>query len=331
MFASSKLRNITKSISFPSSKLNKYQNKTNFSFLTINNHQNKIQEQQFFSKNIYKKTNSDYIRSLNGFCFYSKKDSDGKISSNFDKQIKKEIDKADKERERKRKIEEWKKLKNSTYTKDEFENIVKNKDEILLIEISNSNKKKLKIFKKMCLFFNIPVSLFITFFIDSILPTYVPGNKKHAAMWYGLMATDYILFVNGVLILSALANICLNAKFLPKENMIEFIKLDILNKPFVVKESVETIKRTNAGVFSPFNSLKSKATNQVFALKGIGEWKDIKLFNYLFPLPVVRKEKTELRDVKTKKASATVIEAKNAENKEDQNNASTNINENNKV
>lgn len=167
----------------------------------------------------------------------------------------------------------------------------------------------------MCLFFNIPVSLFITFFIDSILPTYVPGNRKHAALWYGLMATDYILFVNGVLILSALANICLNAKYLPKEHMMEFTKLNILNKPFVVKEKVENIKRTNSGLFSPFNSLKSKATNQVYALKGIGEWKDIKLYNYLFPLPVVRTEKTEMKDVKKKKAaSAAAVEGRKSAN-----------------
>jgi hypothetical protein len=284
--------------------------KTHFSILTIN-HLNK--------KNI--NNNNVKIFKINSFSFYEKNDTNKKSHSDFDKQIKKEIDKADKERERQIKIEEWKKLKNSTYTKDEFENAIKNKDEIVLIEISDKNIKKLKFFKNMCLFFNIPVSLCITFFIDSILPTYVPGNKKHAALWYGLMATDYILFVNGVLILSALANICLNAKYLPKENLMEFTKFNILNKPFVVKEKVETIKRTNAGVFSPFSSLKSKATNQIYALKGIGEWKDIKLYNYLFLLPVVRKEKTEMKDVKKKKAaSAAAVEERKSSSENDKKN-----------
>ncbi len=218
----------------------------------------------------------------------------------FNNELKKELNKQDKERQRQIKIEEWKKLKNAVYTKEEFDSKILNKDEILLIEISDSNKKKLKFFKIICLFFNIPVSLFITFFIDSILPNYVPGNKKHIALWYGLMATDYILFVNGVLILSALANICLNAKYLPKENMIEFTKLNILNKSYVVKEHIENIKRTNSGIFSPFSSLKSKVTNQVFALKGIGEWKDIKLYNYIFPLPIFRIQKTELKNIKKK-------------------------------
>lgn len=305
----SKLKNISKSTSFSLTILNKNLNKPNFSILIANS------PNSFFNNKTIKK-NPELIK-LNRFSFCSnnnktnKNYSSEKLTSDFDKHIKKEIAKSDKEIERQKKIEEWKRLKNSTYTKDEFENLIKNREEILLIEISNSNKKKLKFFKTMCLFFNIPVSLCITFFIDSILPTYIPGNKKHAAMWYGLMATDYILFVNGVLILSALANICLNAKYLPKENMIEFTKLNILNKPFVVKETIENIKRTNAGVFSPFNSLKSKITNQVYALKGIGEWKDIKLFNYLFPSPVARKEKTEMKDVKKKKAAAAAaVEAR---------------------
>lgn len=238
-----------------------------------------------------------YIKSVK-FCDNFKNENNNKIKNKtddeYEKQIKKELEKTDKERERQKKIEEWKLLKNAVYTKEEFEQAIKDKSEISLIEISESNIKKLFIFKKICLFFNIPVSLFITFFIDSILPAYEPGNKKMAALYYGFMATDYILFVNGVLILSALANICLNAKYLPKENMIEFTKVGILNKPYIVKEKIENVKRTNQGLFSPFNSLKSKATNQIFALRGIGEWKDIKLYNYLFPFPQKRTGKTEL-------------------------------------
>jgi len=287
-----KIKNIYSKTSATYSLLKHLDNfhKIQFSCILINNNSNKNTNQ------------INKLLKVSQFPISENTENKTKANFEFDHQIKKSLEKADKERERQLKIEEWKKLKNSVYTKEEFEIATHNKEEILLIEISDSNNKKLRFFKKLCLFFNIPVSLFITFFIDSILPNYVPGNKKHIALWYGLMATDYILFVNGVLILSALANICLKVKYLPKENLIEFTKLNILNKPFVVKEKIENLKRTNAGVFSPFNSLKSKATNQVFALKGIGEWKDIKLYNYLFPLPVVRTTKTELKDVKKKKA-----------------------------
>lgn len=314
-----KLKNTSNNTLSSLSNFNANLKKTNFSMLTIRNTNKKINN---YNNNIK-------LIKIKSFLFTENQNAKEKKTSEFDKHIKKEIEKADKEREKQKKIEEWKKLKNSIYTKEEFLNVTKDKEEIILIEISDKNRKKLKFFKNMCLFFNIPVSLFITFFIDSILPTYVPGNKKHVALWYGLMATDYILFVNGVLILSALANICLNAKYLPKENMMEFTKLNILNKPFIVKEKVEIIKRTNAGLFSPFNSLKSKATNQVYALKGIGEWKDIKLYNYLFPFPVVRTEKTEMRDVKKRK----IAENNNSsnENNDNKNNNKSNNNDNIKI
>ncbi len=219
-----------------------------------------------------------------------------KKTSEYEEQIKKELEKSDKERSREKRVEEWKKIKDASYTKEEFEKHIEGKDEILLIEISDANKKKLFFAKYFCVFFNIPVSLFITFFIDSILPTYIPGNRKHAAMYYGLMITDYILFVNGVLILNAISNVCLNAKYLPKENIIQFVRFNLLNKSYIVKEKVEDVKRIGSGPFSPFNSLKSKATNNTYALKGINIWNDIKLFNYLFPIPQKKTPKADERN-----------------------------------
>jgi hypothetical protein len=115
-------------------------------------------------------------------------------------------------------------------------------------------------------------------------------------MYYGLMITDYILFVNGVLILNAISNVCRSAKYLPKENIIEFVRFNLLNKTYIVKEKVENVKRINSGPFSPFNSLKSKDTNNTYALKGINIWNDIKLFNYLFPMPQKKTPKGDERD-----------------------------------
>lgn len=238
------------------------------------NNTNKSQIFQFDSK-ITNKNKS--LFSLNKFSFAK--------NSEFEEQIKKELEKSDRERIKEKRIEEWKKIKLASYTKEEFDKHIEGKDEILLIEISDANKRKLFFAKRFCVFFNIPVSLFITFFIDSILPTYIPGNKRHAAMYYGLMITDYILFVNGVLILSAISNVCLNAKYLPKENIVQFVKFNLLNRTFTVKEKIEDVKKISSGPFSPFNSLKSKATNNTYALKGINTWSDIKLFNYLFPTP----------------------------------------------
>ena len=226
-----------------------------------------------------------YIFSKSNCFKFSNKthNNDNKTDEDYEKEIKRELQKSDKERERLRKLEEWKKFQSSVYTKEEYEIAIKDKDEIIIIEISKSNKRKLYFSKYFCVFFNIPMSLFITFFIDSFLPTWEPGNKRLSALYYGLMAVDYILFANGILILNAINNVCLVAKFLPKEQLMEFTKLGLFCKPYVIKEKLENIKRTNPGIFSPFNSLKSKETNNYFALKGIGEWKEMKLFNYLFP------------------------------------------------
>ena len=165
-----------------------------------------------------------------------------------------------------------------------------------LSEIKQNNKKKLLLAKKLSLYLNIPMSILIMVLIDYGFGDVTDMNPKKRPLYYVTLTLDYMFFLNGIAIMAGLRNIVLLAKYIPKEKVVEFTKLSFFSKAYQVREPVEQLKRAGGGnaKLTPFLSLKNKISNNMYSMNGIGEWRDRKLFNALFPqLKANAKSKTK--------------------------------------
>lgn len=207
-----------------------------------------------------------------------------------DKELQKELGETVEEIQRKKDVEELKKMMAAVYTQDELNEINESGREIIFNEIKEKNRKKLILAKRLSLFLNIPLSIALIILIDYLFGDTSEMPKKKKRMYYLSLFCDYHLFIVGITILVGCRNIVTQAKYLPREKVIEFTKLNLFCKPYTVKEKVGDLVRVNGGKMTPFMSLKNKTTFNIYSMNSVGDWKDRKLYNALYP-PPVRKEK----------------------------------------
>jgi hypothetical protein len=180
---------------------------------------------------------------------------------------------------------------NATYTPEQLEEITKKGEEIQLMEIKPHNYKNLMLAKRISLFFNLPLSWFLTFFCEYNISNFDESSGKSLSTFYMLYFCDYLLFMNTFIILHGLRNIVLLATYIPTENIIEFKKLSLFNKIKTKKINVDELKRVQRSAMTPFKALKHKKTGEDFSMFSIGNWNDIALFNTLFPKPAQKERK----------------------------------------
>jgi hypothetical protein len=202
----------------------------------------------------------------------------------LEEELQKELKESEDEIQVKLKREELVKLYNSTYTPEELEKINSKDDDVVLMEIKSKNLKQLLLAKRISLFFNLPISLFLTFYCEYNLgQETTEESSSNTKLYYFLFFVDYILFLNGCLVLYGLRNIVLLASYMPKEKVIEFTKLSMFCKEYSKKVPIDNLKRVSRSPITPFLALKNKKTNEDFSMFSVGNWKDITLFNTLFP------------------------------------------------
>ena len=201
----------------------------------------------------------------------------------------------DKEIQTEADIEKARKLKEmmATLTAEEFEAIQQSTAEHTIMEIKEKNRKFLIRAKTIALYVNLPLSVALVYVLEYSFGEIAEADIKKLVLYYIVMLADYFLFFNGVLILTALRNFVKIAKYIPKDKTMEFTKLNWLCKEYIVKEKAENLKRMPRMPFSPFVSLRSKKTNVEYSMNGIGDWRNIKLYNTLFPIPPKIKRKRE--------------------------------------
>jgi hypothetical protein len=171
--------------------------------------------------------------------------------------------------------------KDEKYTPEELDNINKKGDPVTIHEIEEKYKSNLLRIRKVSLYFNLPIS-FALFGINELFLT----AANLAALSKLIFMFDYLFFLSGLLYLNGTKNIVIQAKYLPNEKAVEFTKFSFRSKPYVQKESIENLKRVGRSAHTPFASLKNHKTGDVYSMNGIPGWKDLKLFNTLFPAPV---------------------------------------------
>ena len=110
--------------------------------------------------------------------------------------------------------------------------------------------------------------------------------------YYFLISFDYVLFMLGVYTLKRSRNIVLSAKLFPQDNVLELTKYNSFGRLIRIKERVGDMKLNRNSWLSPDDSIQSKRTNKKYIFKDDqAEIKDKKLFNYLFPEPVIKERK----------------------------------------
>jgi hypothetical protein len=213
----------------------------------------------------------------------------------LEEELQKELKETDSEIQLKLKKEELIKQYNSTYTQEELDKINSKDEDIVLMEIKPQNYKQLLLAKRLSLFFNLPLSAFLTFYCEYHLG--LDANEespKHTKFYYFLFFVDYMLFLNGCIVLYGLRNIILLASYIPAEKVIEFTKLSMFCKEYNKKVPIDNLKRVSRSPITPFLALKNKKTNEDYSMFSVGIWKDITLFNTLFPKP--KKERNPRRE-----------------------------------
>jgi len=277
-----------------SSKLNKH---------IINNQvNNKFKKIQFshLNKFICKISNSNFCKiNKNQSQVEEEKDKEVKVSDKIDKSENKKNTNKDSEPEQteplsEKELAKQKRLKEmmATLTEEEFLAIQETNKEYIIMEIKAKNYNYLLRAKRIALIINLPLSVILAFSLENIFGEIPEADITKLVAYYLTIIFDYFLFFNGVFILTGLRNFVLLAKYLPKDKMMEFTKLNWYCKKYTVKESAENLRRMPRMPFTPFVSLRSKK-NQEFSMNGIADWKNIKLYNYLFPIPQKIKRKKE--------------------------------------
>ena len=84
----------------------------------------------------------------------------------LEEELQKELKETDDEIQAKLKREELIKQYNSVYTQEELDKINNKDEDVVLMEIKSQNLKQLLLAKRLSLFFNLPVSLFLTFYCE---------------------------------------------------------------------------------------------------------------------------------------------------------------------
>jgi hypothetical protein len=201
-------------------------------------------------------------------------------------EVQKELEETPEERLKRIELEEKKKFLQATYTQEELDALNQKGEEVVIMEIKPQNKKKLLLAKKLSLYLNIPMSILIMVLIDYGFGDVTDMNPKKRPLYYAALTLDYMFFLNGIAIMAGLRNMVLLAKYIPKEKVVEFTKLNFFSKPYKIIEKVDELKRIGGGSnkLTPFLSLKNRISNNMYSMNGIGEWKDRKLFNALFPI-----------------------------------------------
>jgi hypothetical protein len=218
----------------------------------------------------------------------------------LEEELQNELKETDTEIETKLKREELIKLYNSTYTQEELDKINSKDEDITLMEIKPQNLKQLLLAKRLSLFFNLPLSAFLTIYCEYNLGIEVNNEDttgtSNTKFYYFLFFVDYMLFLNGCVVLYGLRNIVLLAQYIPAERVIEFTKLSMFCKEYTKKIPIDELKRVSRSPITPFLALKNKKTNEDFSMFSVGIWRDITLFNTLFPKP--KKERNPKREPK---------------------------------
>ena len=112
-------------------------------------------------------------------------------------------------------------------------------------------------------------------------------------LYYFLVTTNYMFFFFGMFIIRSCANKVVSAKFYPKDNIIEIFKLNYFGKFVKFKERVSDMRINRVTWMKPYNSLRSQRTNNLYVFKIFfdEEFYDWKLYNYLFPEPIIKQRK----------------------------------------
>lgn len=188
---------------------------------------------------------------------------------------------------------EQKKLYELSYTPEEFQVINQKNEPVQIMEISNDNLKKFTRAKKLSIYFNLPISILLTGICEFCYPDLDALTSQQSKLYYAMLLMDYFFFFNGVMVLSGLRNIVLLAKYLPTEKALEVTKMNIFCKKYTKIHKIEDLKRVPRSAVTPFVSLKNKKNNELLSMNGLGVWKDIKLYNTLFPIPLRKKPSKE--------------------------------------
>lgn len=186
------------------------------------------------------------------------------------------------------------KEKQECYDLEEFNKLVSNpkNSEISLFKLNGIYRRNIQNLVKVAVFLIFPISISGVFFIDYFCFDFKKISLLMKFSYYFLISIDYLLFLFGIYLLKKSRNITFSAKLFPKENIVEFTKFNYLGKYIKTKERVVDIKRNRNTWLSPDNSVKSKRTNNIYIFKqNESEIYDIKLFNYLFPMPEVKERK----------------------------------------
>jgi hypothetical protein len=232
-------------------------------------------------KNFCKKSISDRFFSFLKFRKNKEADSEKAIRDELDEELKE----TDEEIKNKQNREELIKIFNSTYTEEQLAEINKKGEDVQLMEIKPHNYKYLLLAKRISLFFNIPLSIFLTYICETNISNFDEESGKKLATYYFLYFCDYLIFMNTLVVLHGLRNIVLLATYIPKEGVIEFKKLNLINQIKTKKVKIEDLKRMARSPMTPFKALRNKKTREDFSMFSIGNWNDIALFNTLFPKP----------------------------------------------
>lgn len=211
-----------------------------------------------------------------------------------DKDVKKELETTPEEIQKRKELEQKKRLLAESYTEEEFKKINSKNEDIIFMEIKEKNKSKLLLAKRISLFFNIPLSIGLMFGIDLGFGDTSELSPKMKILYYTAMMFDYLLFINAITILAGCRNIVLFARYIPKEQIVEFTKLNLFCKKYIMREAVSDLKRLSGkNRMTPFLSLKNMKTNNMYSMNSVGIWKDRKLYNSLFPVTIPVKNKKE--------------------------------------
>ncbi len=172
------------------------------------------------------------------------------------------------------------------YTKEEYDIVInttyKDINEINLFEIATFNLTKAKNAKKFSLFFNLPVSIGITMLSEFKFFEGTKFNDLSGVLFF----MDYTLFLFAITTLSGLRSIVVTCDYSKEDKTIIFTKLTYTNKPYIVKEKIEDLERVTENALTPFLTLRNKMNGNKYSMTGTGNYKDFKLYNYLFPHPI---------------------------------------------
>lgn len=188
--------------------------------------------------------------------------------------------------------------KNSYFTglsKEEFDEKLQTIDDNYhIFEISPESLAKIKRAKRISVYFNIPVSMTLTFLGEPLLS----GLIDYAKFKSLIFVCDYTFFLFGLTTLTGLRNIVLSCHYHKSIDSVTFVKLGYFNQKYKVTLSVTELERIYDNTFTPFMSLKSKINNEGFSMNGTGTFLDLPFYNHLFPYlkPIPQAKKGPMLD-----------------------------------